>query len=209
MKHLSKIALTLIAFSAFALQSFAPAMGSYKIGDTVANFSLKNVNGKMISLTDYRSQKGVIVVFTCNHCPFAKKYQDRINALNKKYESKGFPVVAISPNDPVAIPEDSYENMIVRAKEQKYSFPYMIDETQNVARVFGATKTPHAFVLLNQPGTGNFIMEYAGAIDDNADEPEKVQNKYVENAVNALLEGKQVAITETKSIGCGIKWKNQ
>ncbi len=209
MKHLSKIVLILIAVSTVALQSFAPATSSYKIGDAVANFSLKNVNGKMVSLSDYKSKRGLIVVFTCNHCPFAKKYQDRINELNKKYMMRGFPVVAISANDAQAVPEDSYGEMISRAKEKKYSFPYLYDESQVVATAFGAVKTPHAFVLLNQPGTGNFILEYAGAIDDNCDEPEKVQNKYVENAVNALLEGKQVAVTETKSIGCGIKWKNK
>lgn len=208
MKSISKIAVIFIAFITFTLQSFSPA-STYKIGDAVADFNLKNVNGKMVSLNDYRSSKGVIVVFTCNHCPFAKKYQDRIDALNKMYGAKGFPVVAISPNDPEAVPEDSYENMIVRAKEQHYSFPYLIDETQSTARVFGATKTPHAFVLLNQPGTGNFILKYAGAIDDNCDQPENVKNRYVESAVNSLLEGKSVAIAETKSIGCGIKWKNK
>ena len=208
MKHISKFSLIFVALVTLTLQSFAPAAASYKIGDTVAGFSLKSVNGKMVSLNDYRNGRGVIVVFTCNHCPFAKRYQDRINELNKKYASKGFPVLAISSNDAVAVPEDSYDNMITRAKQKKYSFPYLFDESQDVAKAFGAVKTPHAFVLSLEP-TGSFTLKYAGAIDDNCDEPEKVKNKYVESAVNAILENKTIAITETKSIGCGIKWKNK
>ena len=188
-----------------ALGCFAQTATGYKIGAQVTNFTMKNVDGKMVSLSDYKDKKGVIVVFTCNHCPFAKKYQDRIIQLNKQYSGKGFPVIAISPNDPAVVPEDSYENMVARAKEQHYAFPYLLDETQETAHAFAATKTPHAFVLSSEKGA--FILKYAGAIDDNCDEPEKAQKHYVADAIDALLQGKSVAVTETKSIGCGIKWK--
>lgn len=188
-----------------ALYSFAPAINTYKIGDAVANFTLKNVDGKMVALNDYKNQKGVIVIFTCNHCPFAKRYQERINQLNIKYAAKGFPVIAISPNDPVAVPEDAFENMVKRAKEQHYSFPYLIDETQETAKAFAAVKTPHAFVLIKE--SNGFVLKYAGAIDDNCDEPQKAKNHYIVDAVEELLQGKPVAVSETKSIGCGIKWK--
>ena len=189
----------------FIFSGIAQTSTGYKIGAQVANFTLKNVDGKMVSLNDYKDKKGVIVVFTCNHCPFAKKYEDRIIQLNKQYSGKGFPVIAISPNDPVAVPEDGFENMAARAKEHHYTFPYLIDETQETAHAFAAVKTPHAFVLSNEKGA--FVLRYAGAIDDNCDEPEKAQKHYVADAANALLEGKNVAVTETKSIGCGIKWK--
>lgn len=157
-------------------------------------------------MADYKTAKGFIIVFTCNHCPFAKLYQDRINDLNKTYASKGFPVIAINPNDVVAVPDDSYENMQKRAKDKKYTFPYLIDETQAVAKAFNATKTPHAFIVFKE--NGKLILKYAGAIDDNAQEPEKAENHYVTDAVNALLAGKPVTTTETKSIGCSIKWKS-
>jgi peroxiredoxin len=177
----------------------------YKIGDAVADFSLKNVDGKMVSLADFKQAKGFIVVFTCNHCPFAKRYQDRLKSLNETYAPKGFPVIAISANDPMDVPEDSYENMIVRAKEQNYTFPYLYDERQTVARAFGAKKTPHAFVLSCRDG--KYFLEYTGAIDDNGGEPDKVQHPYIINTVDALLQGKPVTVRETKSVGCSIKLK--
>ncbi len=201
-----KKSLTLFLLSlCVALYSFAPAVSSYKIGDKVTNFTLKNVDGRMVSLNDYKGKKGVIVIFTCNHCPFAKRYQERINQLNIKYATIGFPVVAINPNDPVAVPEDAFENMVKRAKEQHYSYPYLIDETQETALAFAAVKTPHAFVLSVEHDA--FVLRYAGAIDDNCDEPQKAKSHYVEAAVDALLAGKYVTVSETKSIGCGIKWK--
>ena len=105
-----------------------------------------------------------------------------------------------------AIPDDSYDNMVKRSKEKNYSFPYLLDETQQVAQQFGAQKTPHVFVL-NKTAKGN-IVEYIGAIDDNTEDPSQVTHHYVEDAVNALLQGKQVPVTQTKAIGCTIKWKS-
>jgi len=194
-------------FAAAALVLFAAfTEGGYKVGDKAADFKLKNVDNKMVAMADYKDAKGIIVVFTCNHCPFAKKYESRIMDLDKKMKPKGFPVVAISPNDPTVEPDDSFENMQKRAKEKSYSFPYLIDETQNVAKEYGATKTPHVYVLGKQKDA-SYVVKYIGAIDDNCDDASAVKEKYVENAVNNLLAGKPVTPDFTKAIGCGIKWK--
>lgn len=179
---------------------------NYGVGDTVSDFKLKNVDGKMVSLSDYKSGKGAIVIFDCNTCPYSKAYNDRIIALNKKYAAQGFPVITINANDPSDSEGDSFEEMVSLAKRKKYDFPYLVDETQNVARAFGATNTPHVFVLKNEGGT--FIVAYIGAIDDNARDASSASKKYVEDAVDALLSNKAVPATKTRAIGCGIKWKN-
>lgn len=176
-----------------------------KVGDKAPDFSLKNVDGKVVSLSDYRSQKGAIVIFTCNHCPYAKLYEDRIIALHQEYAPKGFPVIAINPNAPEIVPEDSYENMQKRAKEKGYPFPYLFDETQAVARAYGATKTPHVFLLKNDGEA--FTVAYIGAIDDSPNDPKKVQKRYLAEAIEALLAGKPVPIPETKAIGCSVKYR--
>jgi peroxiredoxin len=177
----------------------------YKVGDTARDFSLKNVDGKNVSLSDMKSAKGFIVVFTCNHCPFAQAYEQRIMDLDKKYASKGFPVIAINPNDPVAVPDDSYENMIKRSNEMKYTFPYLIDETQKIAAAYGATRTPHVYILSKEKD--KLIVKYIGAIDNNSEDASKADKKYVEDALAEILSGKPVSLTETKAIGCTIKWK--
>lgn len=193
-----------VLFAAFVLlTAFAPA--GYQVGTMANDFKLKNVDGKMVSLADYKDAKGFIVVFTCNHCPFSKKYENRINALNKKYANSGYPVIAINSNDATQHPEDSYQGMRERAREKQFSFPYLHDETQEIATAFGAAKTPHVYILQKE---GNDLrVKYIGAIDDNSDSEKEVKEKYVENAVDALLSGKPVAVTETKAIGCTIKWK--
>lgn len=192
----------------FGLLSFAPAEKAYKVGDQVADFTLKNtVTGKPVSLYNLPgASKGVVVMFTCNHCPFAKKYEQRIIDLDKKYAAKGFPVLAISPNDPTIAPDDAPDLLAARAKEKNYSFPYAYDETQAVAKAFGAAKTPHAFLVVKE--NGKWVLKYMGGIDDNADEPENVKKPYLSNAIDAVLAGKAVEVTETKAIGCTIKWKN-
>lgn len=177
----------------------------YKVGDKAMDFKLKNIDGKMVSLADYKDAKGFIVVFTCNHCPFAKAYEGRIIALDAKYKAKGYPVIAINPNDPTIVPEDNYATMQERAKAKNYGFPYLVDETQNIAKAYGATRTPDVYVL--QKSSGNLTVQYIGAIDDNSDDASAVKVKYVENAVDALLAGKPVTTSSTKAIGCGIKWK--
>jgi peroxiredoxin len=178
----------------------------YEIGDEVADFKLKNVDGKMVALSDYTSGKGAIVIFDCNTCPYSKAYNDRIIGLNRKYAGKGFPVIAVNANDPQSSPGDSYDEMVSQAKRKKYDFPYLIDESQAVARSFGATNTPHVFVLQK---TGNaFKVAYIGTIDNNSRDASSVTKKYVEEAVDALLAGQSITNPSTKAIGCGIKWKN-
>jgi peroxiredoxin len=179
---------------------------NYGIGDTVADFKLKNVDGKLISLSDYKKSKGVIVIFDCNTCPYSKAYNSRIMSLNKQFSSKGFPVVAINANDPSMSSGDSFEEMKSQAKQKNYDFPYLVDETQTTAKAFGATNTPHVFVLKNEGDT--FKVVYIGTIDNSPKDESGVSKKYVEDAVNAILEGKDVSTKNTKAVGCGIKWKN-
>lgn len=200
---MKKIALTF----ALMLFAFASALASdgYKIGDIVPDFSLKNIDNTMVSLSQYKQAKGFIVIFTCNHCPYSKLYEDRIIALDKEFASKGFPVIAINPNDDVSYPDDSFENMKVRAKEKGFTFPYLRDETQEVAKHFGATRTPHVFLL--QKVNNQLKLVYIGAIDDNSQEAEKVSEKYVENAIKSIVSGAEVKPETTKAIGCSIKWK--
>lgn len=173
-------------------------------GDKAPGFTLKNIDGRMVSLSDYEDEKGVIVVFTCNHCPYAKLYEQRIIELNNKYQSKGFPVVAIQPNDPVAYPEDSFENMKKRASEKGYTFPYLIDESQDIVKAYGAMATPH-FYLLENDKNGYFTVRYTGALDDNYKSASDVEEKYVEKAIDAMMAGDEVSNQSTKAIGCSIK----
>ncbi len=195
----------LLLFSAGLIFSFALWAQGYKPGDEAIDFKLKNIDGSYVSLKNFDSAKGFIVVFTCNHCPYAKAYEDRIIALDKKYKSKGYPVIAINPNDPVAYPADSFEKMKERAYNKKFTFPYLIDETQNIAKSYGAKHTPHVYLL--QKEGKKLIVRYIGAIDDNYQDPSMVHEKYVENALQSLLEHKTIAINSTKAIGCSIKWK--
>jgi peroxiredoxin len=200
---MKKWILSLIAMVCFMLTT--KAHEDYHVGDVINDFSLKNINGKNVSLSDYKKAKGFIITFTCNHCPYAMAYEDRINALNKKYESLGYPVIAINPNDAVQYPEDNFESMQIRAKEKKFTFPYLYDETQNIARQFGATRTPHVFIV--QKEGDKLVVKYIGAIDDNWEKAEDVKEKYAESAVDAMLAGKSITTTFTKAIGCSIKWK--
>jgi peroxiredoxin len=188
------------------LTAGAPVKSGYDVGDKVADFKLKNVDGKMISLSDYKNAKGVIVIFDCNTCPYSKAYNERIIALNKKYASQGFHVVAIQPNDPAISPGDSFDEMKKLAEKKGYDFPYLFDETQVVSRTFGATNTPHVFLLKKE---GNdFKVAYIGAIDDNAKDASAVSKKYVEDAIDAISNGSTIGTDKTKAIGCTIKWKN-
>ncbi|OYU94246.1 MAG: thioredoxin family protein [Bacteroidetes bacterium B1(2017)] len=172
----------------------------------VSNFSLLSTSGKQVELNQFANGKGLIVVFTCNHCPFAKLYPERLNALNKTYGSKGVPLIAISSTDSLLYEEDGFIQMIEKAKAEQFNFDYLTDASQKVAKQFNAQKTPHAFVLWRE--NNEWIIKYSGAIDDNGSEPEKVENSYVKNAVEELLAGKEVSEKETKSIGCQIYFRN-
>jgi peroxiredoxin len=203
-KILPLLALCVVLLSSFVLR---PAAEGYKVGDKAADFKLKNVDGKLVSLADNKAAKGYIVVFTCNTCPFAKAYEDRIIALDKKYAPLGYPVVAINPNDAASVPGDSYAAMQKLAKDHKYTFPYLQDETQQVARTFGATRTPHLYVLKRQGA--DFVVSYVGAIDDNSEDAKLVKTKYLDNAMTDIMASKPAATSTTQAIGCGIKWKKK
>lgn len=183
------------------LMSFTNPTG-YKVGDKATDFKLKSVDNKMYSMADYKDAKGFIVVFTCNHCPYAVKYEDRIIDLATRYKSKGYVLLAINPNDPAAQPEDSFELMQKRAKEKKFTFPYLFDEGQKIYPQYGATKTPHVFLL-----DKNLVVKYIGAIDDNVEDASQVKEKYLENAIAALEKGQEPTPNTTKAIGCSIKVK--
>ncbi|MFM2376497.1 MAG: hypothetical protein RLZZ165_1594 [Bacteroidota bacterium] len=175
------------------------------IGKEAPGFSLKNIDGGMVSLDGYKNDKGVVIVFTCNHCPFSKLYEDRLVALDAQYKSQGFPVVAINPNDAKAYPEDSPSEMKKRAKRKHFTFPYLVDDSQEIARAYSAVRTPHVYLLENVNGT--FIVRYVGAIDDNAQDASAVKEKYLESAIANVAAGQAPDPQSTKAIGCGIKWK--
>lgn len=197
-----KITLLLLVVATISAFTINPSKG-YKVGDEAADFSLKNIDDTMVSLADYSEAKGFIVVFTCNMCPYSVANEDRIIALDKKYKKKGFPVIAINPNDPEVSKGDSFEAMKVRAKEKGFTFPYLFDEGQEVYPKYGATKTPHVYILNKKKG--KLIVEYIGAIDDSSRNENNVKERFVENAVDALLKGEKPTKTDTRAIGCSIK----
>ena len=176
------------------------ASAQYKTGDKARDFKLKNIDGKMLSMADYKNAKGFVLIFTCNHCPFSIAYEDRIIALDKAYKKKGYQIIAINPNDPSleAAKDDSYELMQQRAKDKKFKFPYLFDEGQLVFPKFGATKTPDCFIV--QKSAAGLKLVYKGAFDDNKEEKE-VKQKYIANAIDALLAGKAPEPDVTKAFG--------
>ena len=174
--------------------------GPYTVGDKVEDFNLKSVDGNMYSLSSAKNVKGYIVVFTCNHCPYAVMYEDRMNDLNAFANKNDFALFAINPNDPNKVPEDGFAEMQVRAKEKGFEFPYMMDEGQKVYPKWGATKTPHAYVL-----DANMVIQYIGAIDNSPRDAAAATINYVEKAARSILLGETPAITKTKAIGCSIK----
>ncbi len=205
LKFLVGIALV-IAVSAFAIDRVGfntTGEVGYSIGDNATDFKLKNIDNTLVSLSDYDEAKGFIIIFTCNHCPYSVAYEDRIIALDKMFKSKGYPVIAINPNNPKAYPDDSFENMKTRAKEKGFTFPYLFDEGQKIYPQYGATKTPHVYVI--EKISGNSVVRYIGAIDNNYKDAASADKKYVEDAVNALLKGEEVSVETTKAIGCSIK----
>ncbi len=194
----------LFTFLCFLFTAFAQETG-LKVGDKAADFKLKNIDDKTVSLKDYKKEKGVIVIFTCNHCPYSVMYEDRIIALHNTYATQGFPVLAINPNDVATVPEDSFDEMKKRAKDKNFTFRYLHDETQATAKNYGATRTPHVYLLKNTPK--GFEVAYIGAIDNSAKDVTTVTEKYIETAITALQKGEKPAVESTKAIGCSIKWK--
>ena len=199
---LTSAVLILLVVSAFTFNKTTHKHG-YKVGDVAKDFSLENTDGNMVSMADYKDAKGFIITFTCNTCPFAVMYEDRIQALNEKYAAKGYPVIAIMPNNTAVKPGDALPEMKKRAEEKGFTFPYLMDKDQKVYPKFGAKKTPHIYIL--EKTEKGIIVKYIGAIDDNHSDASAVKVKYVENAVDALLMGEEVEQKETKAIGCSIK----
>jgi peroxiredoxin len=204
MKKRSPFVFQALLLGAYCLFVSAAPPGTYAVGDKAENFTLKNVDGRMVSMTDFKKAKGYIIVFTCNHCPYAQLYESRIIALHNKYSKSGYPVIAVNPNDPVQIPEDSFEEMQKRAKEMNYPFPYLMDDKQEVMSKFGPARTPQVFLLDNE-----MVVRYIGTIDDNAETERQVRKKYVENAIAALQKGQKPDPSLTRAVGCTVKKMQQ
>lgn len=207
MKNVITICALVLIASVFQYETAQAQDDKSLIGQEAPDFNLKDVQGNMVKLDDFRRHQGVVIVFTCNHCPYSKLYEDRINALNETYETKGFPVIAINPNDAEAYPDDSYENMKVRAEEKAFSFPYLHDESQEVAAAYGATRTPHTYLLQFDEEEEKFYVRYVGAIDDSPKDAAAAEEVFIEDAIKNLMEGNKVGQDYTKAIGCSIKWK--
>ncbi len=199
MKSLNHPTIILLVIASFIFQNWSAPAG-YIVGDRAADFSLKNIDERYVALSDYKEVKGFLVIFTCNHCPYAQIYEQRIIELHKMYAPLGIPVVAINPNSPLIVPEDSFEEMQKRAKAKKYPFAYLFDEDQTVMQNFGATRTPHVFLL-----DANRVVRYIGAIDDNPESPASAKNRWTEDAVNALLAGEKPNPDYTRAVGCTVK----
>ncbi len=189
----------------FAAASATVIAGGYDVGDKATDFKLRNIDGTLVSLADYPTAEGFIVIFTCNHCPYSVAYEDRIIALNDKYANRGYPVIAINPNDPEVQPADSFDAMKERASEKGFTFPYLFDEGQQIYPAYGATRTPHVFVL--QKDGKDLRVRYIGAIDNNYGDADAADEHYVEAAVDALLAGRSPDTETTKAIGCSIKYR--
>lgn len=179
------------------------ATKTLKIGSPAPYFNLIGVDGKKYSLDSFKDKKALIVIFSCNHCPYVRAYEGRIKAIQNDYRDKGVSVVAINSNEDVGYPEDSFDEMKKRAEAENFNFPYLRDEDQSVAKAFDATHTPEIFLF-----DKDRKLAFHGKIDDNWQEPDKVQNQYLRNALDELLAGKEISVPETFTIGCTIKWKN-
>jgi len=205
MLHATTRRLALLAASLLTL-AVAPARAQIALGDAIpmADTKMKNVNDKNVTLASLAGKKGTLVVFTCNHCPWAKMWQSRVAEIGNAALAAGLGAVAINANDPAAYPEDDFPEMKKRAKELKMKFPYVVDATSDVARSFGATRTPEAFVF---DASGKLV--YHGTVDDSPKDAAAVKSGWLRDAVNAVSEGKAVAEPETKSMGCSIKYREK
>lgn len=198
-------AMSILSAAAIAALAALPALAGEElsIGAQGPAFNLKGTDMKMHSLESVAGPKGTALIFTCNVCPFSKGYEDRLIDLAKTFQPEGIHFVAINPNDPEVVPGDSFDHMITRAKEKGFPYPYIYDETQEVAAAYGARVTPHIF-LLDAEGT----LVYRGRIDDSVKEGEVTKREF-HSALKALTKGKKVSVTETKAFGCSVKWRNK
>lgn len=200
MKYLTLLLLIVCQISNAQYKGEPAKAGGYSIGDIASDFSLKNVDGKMVSLADYPDANGYVIVFTCNHCPYSVMYEDRLIALDKKIKPMGYHLIAINPNDPAIYEDDTFEKMIVRAKEKGFTFPYVYDDGQKIFPQYGATKTPHIYLL-----DGDRKVIYIGAMDDSARDESAVEETYLKNAIMAHSKGEKIEPATTKAIGCSIR----
>lgn len=191
-----------VTMAALALVATARLAGALGLGAAMPMTAVKmmSVSGKEVTLGDVAGPKGTLVIFSCNHCPWVQAWETRIAALGNELPGKGIGVITINSNDPAAYPGDDYADMVKRAKERGFTFPYVVDSTSDVARAFGATHTPEAFLF---DAAGKLV--YHGAIDDNAQDAAKVAHPYLLDAADALLAGKPIVAAETKSIGCALR----
>jgi peroxiredoxin len=178
------------------------ATDALSIGSKIPEFNLTGIDDKNYSLESFQDKRGIIVVFSCNHCPYVQAYEGRMKNIQQDYGEKGIELIAINPNNASTHPDDSFENMKKRASEQQFNFIYLRDEDQSVAKAFDATHTPEIFLF-----NGERKLVYHGKIDDNWQEPDKVVNHYLKNAIDEMLNGTEISVPETYSIGCTIKWK--
>lgn len=177
-------------------------MAKLKIGDPIIPFALPGVDGKVHRTQDYDDKEILVIIFSCNHCPYVQAWEGRMIEIQADYADKGVQLIAINANDDRKYPEDSFEEMVKRAKAKGFNFPYLRDETQEVARAYGAERTPEVFVFDRERK-----LRYHGAIDDNYENPQAVKNPYLRNALDALLAGKEPPVAETPPVGCTVKWK--
>jgi thiol-disulfide isomerase/thioredoxin len=173
-----------------------------RIGTKAIPFNLRGVDGKIYSLESFKDNKILCIIFMCNHCPYVIATQDRINQIAKDYAAKSFALVGMNPNDEITYPEDSFENMKLRAKEKQYVFPYLRDETQETAKAYDAACTPDIFLY-----DKNRILKYRGRIDDNWKDETNVTRNELRMAIDLLLEDKEIDFEIIPTIGCSIKWK--
>ena len=178
------------------------ATNKLKIGSQIPYFELKGVDEKVYSLDSFSDKELLVIIFSCNHCPYVQAYEDRIKAIQQDFEDKGVAVAAINSNDDSQYPDDSFENMKKRAREKLFNFPYLRDEDQSMAKKFDASHTPEIFLFDKERK-----LAYHGKIDDNWKDEKAVKNHYLKDAIIELLEGKEISVPETFSIGCTIKWK--
>jgi peroxiredoxin len=172
------------------------------LGAPAPDFDLQGVDGKRYTLAAFQGKPALVVIFSCNHCPYVKDYEDRMVSIQKEYAGKGVQLVAINANDEKAYPEDSFPDMVKRAEQKGFNFPYLRDESQEVVEAYGGVCTPHAFAF-----DGNRVLRYRGRIDDSRDSS-KVSSPDLRNALDDILQGREVRVPDTRPFGCSIKWSS-
>jgi peroxiredoxin len=177
-------------------------MDAVNVGDKIIPFKLTGTDGQEYSLANFEDRPMLAIIFSCNHCPYVQAWEDRMVQIQADYQAKGVQFVAINANDASKYPDDNFEAMKIRAKEKGFNFPYLRDDTQEVARAYGAERTPEVFLF-----DADRELVYHGAIDDNYDNPQDVVSAYLRDAIEAVLSGAEPEIKTTSPVGCTIKWK--